>query len=62
MVTKQRLYDTLDLYGYQNKTLNFEMLMWGGFEFDSSYTNKPQMAKMYTEYDLISLKHFHNLD
>ncbi len=58
IVTKQRLYDTLDIYGYQNKTLGFEMFMWGGFEFDSSYTDKPQMAKLYTEYDLISLSHF----
>lgn len=60
LATKQEIYDTLIAFGYKNKTLNYGYLMWGGFEFDSSLTEIPKLAKPYPEYKLISFNHFKN--
>ena len=61
LATKQEIYDTLIAFGYKNKTLNYGYLMWGGFEFDSSLTEIPKLAKPYPEYKLISFNHLYSM-
>lgn len=60
LATHQEIYDTLISFGYKNKTLNYGFLTWKGFEFDSSLTKIPQLAKLYPEYKLISFANFRN--